>query len=158
MEGVLCEIVESPLGPIRLLGDERALWRLDFVAEGETAPEGTEPSPGFGGFAGRLRAYFGGELTALDGIPAAPAGTEFQQRVWRELRSVQPGETLSYRELAARAGSPKASRAVGAAVGRNPVALVIPCHRIVGADGGLTGYAYGLDRKRSLLVHEGALS
>ena len=86
--------------------------------------------------------------------PLAPSGTPFQQRVWAAIASVPAGETLSYAELARRAGCPGSARAAGAATGRNPLAIVVPCHRIIGSDGSLTGYAGGLERKRALLAHE----
>lgn len=105
----------------------------------------------------KLEAYLGGDLDALDSIEVETGGTEFQRKVWRELRRIPVGATISYGELARRVGNPKASRPVGAANGRNPVAIVIPCHRVIGADGTLTGYASGVDRKRWLLAHEGAL-
>ena len=95
-----------------------------------------------------------GRRSALD-LPLDPAGTEFQQRVWRAIAQVPAGETTSYGEIAKRLGCPKAVRAVGAAIGRNPLIVVVPCHRIVGAGGALTGYAGGLDRKRALLTLEG---
>jgi methylated-DNA-[protein]-cysteine S-methyltransferase len=152
---LLCDIVPSPLGPIRLLGTEEALQQLFLTEDGP--PEGATMQPNFGGFANRLRAYFDGDIEALESLPAAPPGTPFQQQVWQTLRSVGPGRTVSYGELAQRIGRPRASRAVGLANARNPVALVIPCHRVIGAGGKLTGYAYGLDRKRWLLRHEGAL-
>jgi methylated-DNA-[protein]-cysteine S-methyltransferase len=104
----------------------------------------------------RLDAYFGGDLAALDDIAVAPRGTEFQRAVWTALRRLRPGETASYGDLARRIGAPTAVRAVGAANGANPIWLVIPCHRAIGADGSLTGYAGGLERKRWLLAHEGA--
>jgi methylated-DNA-[protein]-cysteine S-methyltransferase len=103
----------------------------------------------------RLRAYFAGDLAVLDTIPADPGGTPFQARVWAELRKIPVGSTVSYSELARRADTPDAVRAVGAANGRNPVPIVIPCHRVIGANGTLTGYGGGLDRKQWLLVHEG---
>jgi methylated-DNA-[protein]-cysteine S-methyltransferase len=98
----------------------------------------------------QLSAYFAGERTTFD-LPLAPVGTPFQQRVWGELRRIPYAETVSYGELANRLGSPGASRAVGLANGRNPIAIVVPCHRVIGADGTLTGYAGGLERKRALL-------
>jgi methylated-DNA-[protein]-cysteine S-methyltransferase len=101
----------------------------------------------------QLAQYFAGERTRFD-LTLAPAGTAFQQRVWRALREIAYGTTISYRELARRIGAPDAVRAVGAANGRNPLSLVVPCHRVVGSDGSLTGYAGGLDRKRWLLDHE----
>jgi len=102
-----------------------------------------------------LGAYFRGDFGALDRIPVAAAGTPFQQRVWSVLRTVPAGATVSYLELAQRSGSPKAVRAVAACNARNPVAIVVPCHRVIGSDGSLTGYGGGLPRKRWLLDHEG---
>ena len=104
----------------------------------------------------RLREYFAGTLDALDSIPVVFDGTAFQQRVWAELRKIPPGRTVSYGEVACRIGTPAAVRAVGAANGSNPIAIVIPCHRVIGGDGRLTGYGGGIDRKRWLLAHEGA--
>jgi methylated-DNA-[protein]-cysteine S-methyltransferase len=103
-----------------------------------------------------LRAYFAGDLHAIDSIPVATPGTPFQQRVWSELRAIPAGQTVSYGALARRLGSPAAVRAVGLANGANPIAIVVPCHRVIGADGSLTGYGGGLARKRWLLAHEGA--
>jgi methylated-DNA-[protein]-cysteine S-methyltransferase len=100
--------------------------------------------------------YFAGDLDALDALEMRTNGTPFQRRVWATLRTIPSGQTLSYKQLAERIGSPKAVRAVGLANGANPVALVAPCHRVIGANGGLTGYGGGLHRKRWLLVHEGA--
>jgi methylated-DNA-[protein]-cysteine S-methyltransferase len=104
----------------------------------------------------RLDRYFAGELRALDDLPVAAAGTPFQARVWAELRRIPAGETRAYAEIADAIGASSAVRAVGAANGRNPVAIVVPCHRVVGRDGTLTGYAGGLWRKRWLLAHERA--
>jgi methylated-DNA-[protein]-cysteine S-methyltransferase len=106
------------------------------------------------GFRSRIEAYFGGDLVALDGLRLDPGGTPFFRNVWQALRAVRPGSTITYQELARRAGRPRAARAAGAANARNPVALVIPCHRVIGSDGSLTGYGYGLARKRWLLDHE----
>lgn len=103
-----------------------------------------------------MQAYWDGDLTAINGVQTATGGTAFQQEVWAALRSIPAGETLSYRDLALRIGRPKAVRAVGLANGSNPVSIVVPCHRVIGADGSLTGYGGGLDRKRWLLQHEGA--
>ncbi len=100
--------------------------------------------------------YFSGDLQALDNIEWATAGTDFQRSVWTALTTIAAGETLSYRGLAERVGRPKAVRAVGLANGSNPVAVVVPCHRVIGADGSLTGYGGGLHRKQWLLEHEGA--
>jgi len=102
-----------------------------------------------------LEAYFAGELTAIDSIPVLTGGTPFQRSVWSALREIPAGKTWSYSQMAIRIGAPKAVRAVGLANGSNPVGLVLPCHRVIGADGSLTGYGGGLDRKRWLLEHEG---
>ncbi len=99
-------------------------------------------------------AYFAGDVAALDRIPVVLEGTALQQRVWRLLRRIPPGSTRTYRELAERVGRPRAIRAVGQANAANPVGLVIPCHRVIGSDGSLTGYGGGLYRKRWLLAHE----
>jgi O-6-methylguanine DNA methyltransferase len=105
-----------------------------------------------------LRRYFGGEFTALDRLAVAVQGTAFQQQVWRALRRIAPGTTTSYGGLAASLRKAGASRAVGLANGSNPVGIVVPCHRVIGADGSLTGYGGGIARKRWLLAHEGALA
>lgn len=153
----------SPLGPITLASDGRALVALEFgTPEDRVLPglaarfgpvsirEVQDPQ----GFTARVRAYFAGELEALSACPVDGGGTGFQRRVWAALREIPAGETLSYSALAARLGVPAASRAVGAANGRNPVAIAVPCHRVIGADGSLTGYGGGLARKRWLLGHE----
>jgi methylated-DNA-[protein]-cysteine S-methyltransferase len=103
-----------------------------------------------------LESYFGGELSAIDDIPVETGGTIFQRSVWMVLRKIPIGETLSYGALASRLKCPKSARAVGLANGANPVGIVVPCHRVIGADGSLTGYGGGLQRKRWLLNHEGA--
>ena len=102
----------------------------------------------------RLQAYFAGDLIALDKIPTAVRGTDFCHKIWRELRTIPPGQIVSYGALATRLDQPGAARSVGGAVGRNPIAILIPCHRVVGSTGSLTGYAGGLGRKTWLLSHE----
>jgi methylated-DNA-[protein]-cysteine S-methyltransferase len=104
----------------------------------------------------RLKAFFAGDLAAIDSIPVESAGTPFQRAVWKVLRKIPAGKTWTYTELAARAGRPEAPRAAGAANGLNPISVVVPCHRVIGADGSLTGYGGGLPRKEWLLNHEGA--
>ena len=111
-----------------------------------------------GGAVSRLADYFAGDITAIDGLAVATNGTAFQKEVWAALRAVPAGTTVSYGTIADRIGRPKACRAVGLANGSNPVAIVVPCHRIVGADKGLTGYGGGLERKQWLLGHEGSVS
>jgi methylated-DNA-[protein]-cysteine S-methyltransferase len=108
------------------------------------------------GYASRLRAYFRGDLEALDDIPVDCGGTDFEEQVWTALRTIPPGTTLTYRKLAELVRRPRAIRAAGRANALNPICLVVPCHRIVGSDGDLTGYAGGIWRKRWLLAHEGA--
>ena len=110
----------------------------------------------FRALASQLEAYLAGKLRAF-ALPLAPHGTAFQVRVWNEIARIPFGATITYAELAARAGAPGAVRAAGAATGRNPLSIVVPCHRVIGSDGTLTGYAGGVDRKRRLLELEGAL-
>ena len=109
------------------------------------------------GVGGRIEAYLAGDLRTLDEIKVNPGGTEFQQTVWSALREIPAGTTRTYGQLAAVIGRPSAPRAVGLANGQNPLSIVIPCHRLIGSNGALTGYGGGLDRKRWLLRHEGAL-
>jgi methylated-DNA-[protein]-cysteine S-methyltransferase len=104
----------------------------------------------------RLKAFFAGDLAAIDAIPVESAGTPFQRAVWKALRKIPAGRTWTYTELAARAGKPAAVRAAGAANGLNPISVVVPCHRVIGTDGSLTGYGGGIPRKEWLLTHEGA--
>lgn len=105
-----------------------------------------------------LDAYFAGDLAALEAIPIATAGTDFQRQVWAALRQIPAGETSGYGALAARIGKPGAARAVGLANGLNPIGIVVPCHRVIGANGTLTGYAGGVDRKQWLLEHEAGVT
>jgi methylated-DNA-[protein]-cysteine S-methyltransferase len=117
-----------------------------------TPPEERTTDPG--GVTSLIRAYFAGDMGALDRIEVAPRGTEFELQVWRALRSIRPGETWSYAQLARHIGRPTAMRAVGLANGKNPIPVVVPCHRVIGSDGSLTGFGGGLPRKRWLLSHE----
>lgn len=149
-------VLESPLGPILLVGDGANLTALNF--QSGTQPREINPAwrrdeEAFAEVIAQLRAYFAGELRDFD-LPLKPAGTPFQQEVWRQLQTVPYGETVSYGELAQRLGKPGAARAVGLANGANPLPLVIPCHRVVGSDGRLTGYGGGLPLKEALLAHE----
>ncbi len=116
-----------------------------------TLVDGAAPAP----VTAALDAYFTGDLTALDALPVATGGTEFQQKVWAALRRIPAGETQGYGALAAQLGNPGAARAVGLANGMNPIGIVVPCHRVIGASGALTGYAGGVERKKWLLQHEG---
>ncbi len=107
------------------------------------------------GLTDAIRRYFAGELDAIDELPVKTVGTDFQREVWRALREIPCGTTISYGELAERIGRPSSVRAVGLANGANPVGVIVPCHRVIGADGSLTGYGGGIERKRWLLEHEG---
>lgn len=105
----------------------------------------------------RIQDYFSGDLHAIDSLPVATAGTEFQRRVWQMLRTIPCGQIMTYGQMAAKLDNPGASRAVGLANGSNPISVVVPCHRVIGSNGALTGYAGGVDRKKWLLIHEGYL-
>ncbi len=150
----------SPVGALTLLADQDgALSGLRMADQRHRGPDDPDwirdPSP-FAAAIEQLDAYFAGQRTEFS-VPVNPAGTAFQREVWDALRAIPYGSTSSYGELAARIGRPKAMRAVGLANGRNPIAIVIPCHRVIGADGSLTGYGGGLTNKRLLLELEGAL-
>ncbi len=153
---MIAATLDTPIGELLLLGDGRVVHEIRFA--GEPAPDGAErDDAAFAEARGQLAEYFAGGRTELD-FPVAPAGTPFQLRVWEELRRIPYGETISYAELARRIGRPTAVRAVGHANGRNPLPVVVPCHRVVGSDGTLTGYGGGLERKRALLELEAATS
>ena len=141
--------VPTPLGPLLLVSDGSALVGAAFDAD-EVVDHRGGADDVLRTAAAELRAYFAGARGPFT-VPVRPAGTPFQQRVWAALREIPHGRTASYGDLAARLGEPGAAQAVGAANGQNPVAVVVPCHRVVGADGALTGYAGGLGRKRALL-------
>lgn len=148
--------IASPVGPLTLTASDTALTALAFAGTPSAPPEreaAFAAAPLLRRAAEQLEAYFAGTLREFT-LPLAPAGTPFQQAVWRALREIPCGETRSYGEIAARIGRPRAARAVGMANHRNPIAIVIPCHRVVGSDGTLTGYAGGLDIKRRLLEIE----
>ncbi|TDE07932.1 methylated-DNA--[protein]-cysteine S-methyltransferase [Jiangella asiatica] len=143
--------VDSPLGTLWLTGDGAGLSGLYMGRPAMLDNDGwVEDDAPFTAASHQLAAYFAGELREFD-VPLNPSGTPFQQEVWAALRAIPYGETRSYREIAEQIGRPTASRAVGAANGRNPICIVVPCHRVVGSSGVLTGYAWGLDRKRTLL-------
>lgn len=161
---LLVDSLDTPVGQVHLVTDGRALCALELGAREErllpmlrarfgadvTLREARDPL----GLTARARAWFGGDLGVFDGVPLDGGGTAFQRRVWAALRRIPPGETTTYGALAAAIGSPGAARAVGRANGQNPIAIAVPCHRVIGAGGALTGYAGGLDRKRWLLEHE----
>jgi methylated-DNA-[protein]-cysteine S-methyltransferase len=144
--------VQSPIGRLLLTGSKRSLtglWTNGHVAE----LSGRRDERRFADETDQLEAYFVGELQRFD-ISLESEGTPFQQRVWDELCDIDYGTTVSYGELARRAGRPGAARAAGAACGRNPIAIVVPCHRVVGSNGSLTGYAGGVNTKKALLALE----
>ncbi len=148
--------IDSPIGDIVIAGDDNAITLLGRVGKDGYRGDEWVRINRFAAIkeaAQQLDAYWSGELFEFD-LPLAPAGTPFQQKVWRALRKIPYGETVSYGTIARGIGAPSACRAVGAANGRNPIAIVVPCHRVIGANGTLTGYAGGLAMKRALLAHE----
>ncbi len=149
--------LDTPLGPLTLVSDGQALTAATFASAEAGSPGAGSPGAGGPGADSvladarrQLAAYFAGEPVAFS-VPVRPEGTPFQRRVWAALAQIPHGATVGYGALAARIGDPRAAQAVGAANGRNPVVVVVPCHRVVGADGALVGYAGGLGRKRALL-------
>ena len=152
-------VMDSPVGELRIVERNGALTAIEFApwrppSDGRPLGDRNDTDPVLMETVRQLTAYFNGELKVFN-LPLAPHGTEFQQRVWKELLEIEHGETASYGQIAARLGHTNAaSRAVGLANGRNPIPIVIPCHRVIGADGSLTGYAGGMDRKQTLLELE----
>jgi len=153
----------TPVGSIILCFTDRGLAALEFAGEGALLAPKRDPlpphlKPAVEAAKRELIAYFNGSRTGFAALTLDPQGTPFQLQVWQELRRIAWGQTISYKELARRVGNPKASRAVGQANAVNPIPLIIPCHRVIAADGSLGGYSSGLDRKRWLLRHEGVRS
>ncbi|MER7675879.1 methylated-DNA--[protein]-cysteine S-methyltransferase [Streptomyces sp. NPDC096934] len=149
-------VTDSPYGPLTLVADDDLLCGLYMVGQRHRPPQedfGARDDTLLPEAKRQLTAYFAGDLKEFD-LPMRLAGTPFQRSVWEQLVRIPYGEIRSYGELADALGNPKASRAVGLANGRNPVGIIVPCHRVVGADGSLTGYGGGLDRKRRLLDFE----
>jgi methylated-DNA-[protein]-cysteine S-methyltransferase len=160
MTVIYFDCMPSPLGDMVLASDGDALSGAWFEGQRHQPPIGSawqrRPDlPVLRRAAAELAAYFAGDRITFD-VPLAPVGTPFQRDVWRAIAGVPYGATIAYRDLAARAGRPESIRAAGTATGRNPLSIIVPCHRIVGADGALTGYAGGLARKRALLALEHA--
>jgi len=166
-ETLLEDRLTTPIGVLSVVADERGRLRAVGFRDGHSRMERTLADVGGsgaglrrasdpGGLVSALAAYFEGELGAIEGLPVVMEGTEFQRAVWKALRTIPCGETLSYAGLARRIGRPQAMRAVGLANGANPIGIVVPCHRVIGADGTLTGYGGGIHRKRWLLDHEHA--
>ncbi|MDH3710218.1 MAG: methylated-DNA--[protein]-cysteine S-methyltransferase [Cyclobacteriaceae bacterium] len=150
-----CSYLDTPLGTIRVTSTDRGVKAISFV-ESREEPEMESGPPWHQQALEQLALYFQGQLKKFS-LTLDPQGSDFQQKVWRELGHIAWGETLSYGELSQRLGDPKAVRAVGHANSKNPIAIVIPCHRVIGSNGDLVGYAGGLFRKKWLLKHEGAL-
>jgi methylated-DNA-[protein]-cysteine S-methyltransferase len=163
---LILDRVETPIGEMMIVADQdghlRAvdwtdheermlrLLRRHYGVNGFRLEPGKNPH----GFADAMQRYFAGDLAALDALPVVTAGTAFQREVWQALRQIPLGKTISYGELARQIGKPRAIRAVGLANGANPVSVIVPCHRVIGANGSLTGYGRGIERKRWLLQHE----
>jgi methylated-DNA-[protein]-cysteine S-methyltransferase len=159
---IVCGGLDTPLGPMLAASDGDTLTGLWFEGQRHfpaTAASWTRRTglPLFEALRAALEGYFAGTMRddAEWRVPLAPRGTAFQRRVWAALGEIPRGATLTYTEVAERVGAPRALRAVGAAIGRNPISILVPCHRVVGAGGTLTGYAGGLERKRALLALEG---
>jgi methylated-DNA-[protein]-cysteine S-methyltransferase len=155
--------INTPIGPVQVFARDGILVFIDLSGNGAASKEHVrrrfpdepfESSGDPGGCSAAFARYFNGDLTAIDALPVDPGGTQFQSIVWRALRSIPAGTTISYGELAGRIGARHAVRAVGAANGANPIPIVIPCHRVIGANGKLVGYGGGLERKAWLLRHE----
>jgi methylated-DNA-[protein]-cysteine S-methyltransferase len=153
MSSTLFTTYHSPVGRLVLSGDREVLTGLSY---GSADPGGQWDDGRFATERAQLDEYFAGGRTEFD-FPLRLEGGPFERRVWEQLRAVPYGTTASYGEIAMRLGAPQRARAVGAANGRNPIAIVVPCHRVIGADGGLVGYGGGLENKRALLELEGAL-
>ncbi|WJV45316.1 methylated-DNA--[protein]-cysteine S-methyltransferase [Streptomyces flavofungini] len=153
-------VVDSPYGPLTLVATDGTLSGLYMTEQRHRPAEETfgdrDPAP-FGPATEQLQAYFAAELKEFD-LPLRLDGTPFQRSVWQLLQEIPYGETRTYGELAAELGNPAASRAVGLANGKNPIGVIVPCHRVIGANGGLTGYGGGLDRKQRLLAFESGAS
>jgi methylated-DNA-[protein]-cysteine S-methyltransferase len=152
--------IESPIGRLLLVADAHGLRGIEYEQPRHPLARGADWREGETGVLRAARAqlgqYFRGERRRFE-LPLAPQGTPFQHRVWQALKGIEYGLTCSYADIARQLGEAQATRAVGAANGRNPLSIVVPCHRVIGADGNLTGYGGGLERKRFLLALEGAL-
>lgn len=148
--------MDTPLGRLRLVTQNDCLTRIEFLNDQAAASPARDPDALLARARAQIEEYFCGRRHSFD-LPLAASGTRFQNQVWSALRGLAFGQTTSYGALARQIGRPQASRAVGAACGRNPLPIVVPCHRVLGQSGQLTGFAGGIDRKRWLLQHEAAL-
>ena len=156
---LLVDQIDSPVGQVAIVADEEGRLRAVGFREGHARMDQLlertlTPAKNPGGLSAALRRYFAGDLGAIEGLPLLMEGTDFQRSVWRALQEIPCGETRSYADIARRIGNPAAVRAVGLANGKNPIGIVVPCHRVIGQDGTLTGYGGGIERKRWLLAHE----
>jgi methylated-DNA-[protein]-cysteine S-methyltransferase len=165
---LLIDRFDTPVGELTIVADDEGRLRavefsdhadrlhrslkLHYGRQGYELAPASDP----GGLSTAIRAYFAGELKAIESLPVATGGTPFQRQVWEALRAIPCGATITYGELARRIGRASAIRAVGHANGDNPISIVVPCHRVIGSNGALTGYGGGIERKRWLLAHEGA--
>jgi methylated-DNA-[protein]-cysteine S-methyltransferase len=163
---LLLDLIPTPIGSLMIAADQHGNLRVALFTEDESvlgrqlrlhygkSGFNLEQTRNPHGLSAAISRYFAGDLAAIDTIPVGTGGTPFQREVWHELRNIPCGSTTSYGELARRIGHPTAVRAVGAANGDNPIAVVVPCHRVIGSNGSLTGYGGGIERKRWLLDHE----
>jgi methylated-DNA-[protein]-cysteine S-methyltransferase len=162
------DALATPLGRFVLMADDEGNLRITewtdhlprahrLLEQQYTQVIKLEERPGLFGLSVALNDYFNGDIDIICSLPVRMGGTEFQRTVWTELRNIQSGHTMSYGSLAEKIGKPKAVRAVGLANGANPIGVVVPCHRVIGSNGSLTGYGGGIERKRWLLAHEGAI-
>ena len=156
---MVCAWIETPLGRAALLAEEHALCGLWFEGQKHFAAHHSDPTlqpdlPVFNQTAKWLDDYFAGTPSSIDHIPMKPTGSPFRQQVWQILTGIRWGQTVTYGQIAAMMGNPKASQAVGNAVGHNPISIIIPCHRVLGTGKRMTGYAGGIDKKQWLLKHE----
>ena len=164
MKELQLDHIDSPIGTILIVVDGEQLCSLDFADYEQRmmtlllrryGPIRLAQTIDPCGFSSHIRDYFAGDYRCLDAIPVSTGGTAFQQQVWSILRTIPPGTTINYGEIAAKLGKPTAYRAVGGANALNPIPIVLPCHRVIGADASLIGYGGGIERKRWLLQHEG---
>jgi methylated-DNA-[protein]-cysteine S-methyltransferase len=146
--------LSTPVGKILLFADDAAITTIDISGEYSKPSGKPKPNDLLLRAAAQLKEYFAGQRETFD-LPLAPSGTDFQTKVWRAMQKIPFGQTRTYGQLAAMVGNPSAARAIGAACGRNPLPIVIPCHRVVGSNGNLTGFGGGLEMKQWLLEHEG---
>lgn len=147
---------QSPLGKLRIESDGECLTAIQFTTDEDSTSSQQVEAAIFSQVTNQLDEYFEGSRTNFD-LPLAPEGTDFQRQVWEQLLKIPYGQTINYGELAQRLGDANKVRAVGTANGKNPIPIIIPCHRVIGANNNLVGYRGGIDRKKKLLKHEGAL-